>query len=50
MGAGSCPEGPVWSSDRREPPGLVPGGAGAKGSFLLPIKSHKKICFRELLP
>ena len=39
MGAGGCPEVPVAGGIRRvfrrvEPTGLVPRGAGAKGSFL----------------
>jgi len=54
MGAGGCPEAPVAEGDpsgppRGEPPGLVPRGAGAKGSFLHQIESHKKRCFHVCL-
>ncbi len=32
---------------RGEPTGLVPRGAGAKGSFLHPIESHVQRCFKN---
>jgi len=52
MGAGGCPEAPVAGGTslvlrRGEPTGLVPWGAGAKGSFLHQIESHKKRCFTK---
>ena len=54
MGAGCCPEAPVAGGTRLvlrrgEPPGQVPRSAGAKGSFLHPIESHKKRCFLILI-